>query len=349
MPDEQRLNLADYERAAASRIAPPDWAYIAGGAADGWSLGENRRAYERWLLRPRVLRDVSNVVTRTTLAGIDSAMPVALAPTAMHRLAVEEGEVATARAAKAAGIPQVLSTMASRSLEDIAATGVDLLFQLYVFPDRGATERLVARAEAAGAKALMLTVDVPVLSLRENLIRAGFDSAYPLPNLEPGVATLLEGVRGFDPSLTWNDVDWLRSLTSMPIWVKGVLRADDALAALDHGVQGIVVSNHGARQLDGTIAPLDALPEIAGAVGDHAEVWVDGGVRRGTDVIKALALGAQAVLLGRPQLHGLAVDGQAGLEHLLSLLANELTNGMAQCGAPTIDSIERDLVTRGYD
>ena len=342
--DERLLNLHDYERAAQRLIERPDWAYIEGGAADGWSLVENRRAFERWLLRPRVLRGVGEIDTRTTVGGVPVEQPVLLAPTAQHQLAHPEGEVATAKGARAAGVVQILSTMANRSVEEVAATGVALWFQLYVFPDRQATERLVLRAEAAGARALVLTVDVPVLSLRENLERIGFAPTLPLPNLDADLLGLMDGIRGFDSTLTWKDVDWLVELTSLPVWIKGILRGDDARTAVEHGAAGVIVSNHGARQLDGTIAPVDALPEVVQAVGHDVEVLVDGGIRRGTDVIKCLALGARAVLLGRSQVHGLAVDGAAGVEGVLSLMRAELENGMAQCGARNVNELSRDLV-----
>lgn len=342
------LNLHDYARAAEARTPVGPWEYFAGGAGDALGLDENRRAWSRWLLRPRVLRDVSSVSTAAKIGGRETALPVLLAPTAMHGLAHPEGELATARGAKAAGAIQVLSTMSSRSIEEVAATGVDLWFQLYVFPDRAGTERLVRRAEAAGARALALTVDVPRLGLRENLLRVGFEANLPLPNLDDDAVGLLAGIREFDPSLSWADLRWLVGLTELPVWVKGLLRADDARTALEHGAAGVVVSNHGARQLDGTVAPVDALPEIVEAVGGHAGVLVDGGVRRGTDVLKALALGADGVLIGRPQLHGLCVGGARGVTRVLELLRAELANDMAQCGARDVAEVTRDLVLRAF-
>ena len=276
-------------------------------------------------------------------------MPVLVAPTAFHRLAHPDGELASVRAAGAAGVPFVLSTLSNTAVEEVtaAATG-PVWFQLYVYRDRGATRALVERVAAAGCRALVLTVDAPYIGRRERDVRRRF--ALPdhlsLPNLQAGfdrvpAAAADSGLAAYvaallDPGLSWKDLEWLRSITSLPIWVKGIVRADDARRAVDAGVAGIIVSNHGGRQLDTAPATIDVLPVVADAVAGRAEVLVDGGVRRGTDVVKALALGARAVLIGRPQVHALAVGGPHGVAHLLRLLRDELEVAMALCGCATL-------------
>jgi 4-hydroxymandelate oxidase len=250
------------------------------------------------------------------------------------------------------GVPQILSTISSVAVEEITAVGHPVWFQLYIFRDRAWSAEIVQRAVAAGCRALVVTVDVPVQGLRENLRRINFSlpADLPLPNLiRPGYSrdntSLLKLVdENFDPGLSWQDIDWLRSLTNLPIWVKGILRADDAQRAADAGVNGIIVSNHGGRQLDTAVTPIEALPAIKTAVGSKIELILDGGVRRGTDVLKALALGANAVSLGRALLWGLAVNGQAGVQHVLQILHAELSNVMAQCGCATIAELTPDLI-----
>ena len=346
------LNLFDYEKAAASIMPRPYHAYYAGGVADNLTLRDNRAAFDRLRLRPRILRDVSHADPACFIAGRPSAMPVMLAPTAMHKLAHPEGEVAMARAAKNHRIIQVLSTLSTCPVEAVTAVGHEVWFQLYLFRNRTISEHIIGRAEAAGCKALVLTVDVPVAGLRENLVRAGFATPkeLPFPNLtlpdSPDLhADLMATLRtNFDPGLTWNDIEWIRSRSSLPLWIKGVLRADDAQRAVEAGVAGIIVSNHGGRQLDTAVAAIDALPEIAAAVGDRVGLLLDGGICRGTDVLKALALGAHAVLLGRAPLWGLAVAGEAGVGNVLQILRDELINVMQQCGSATIAKITADLI-----
>jgi 4-hydroxymandelate oxidase len=254
-----------------------------------------------------------------------------IAPTAMAQLAHPAGEVAIAHTAKNAGIIQCLSTLSNASLEEVAAVGAANWFQVYVYKDRHITQRLVERATAAGYQALVLTVDLPVPGVRENILRTGLElpPGLTLKNFEAfhdtQAAAVLPYVNAqFDPSLTWADLTWLRSITPLPVWVKGILRGDDAKRAVDYGVAGIIVSNHGGRQLDTAVTGIDALPEVVAAVGTHIDVLVDGGIRRGTDIVKALALGARAILVGRPVLWGLAVAGQAGVEHVLAILQREL-------------------------
>lgn len=348
------VNVREYEPLAQDAIEPGAWGYIAGGAGDEISLRENDRAYDRLRLWPRVLVDVTEVDTSTKILGRRIAVPILLAPTAFQTLAHSEGECATARAAAAAETVSVVSTMSSFRLEVIAqAAPGGRWFQLYAYRDRDVTEGFVRRAEAAGFEALCLTVDLPRPGRRERDHRSGFqlpDHARPanfegiVDNEASRQAADVYVAGLIDPSLTWEIVPWLRSVTSLPIVLKGILRPDDARRAIDSGAEGIVVSNHGARQLDTVPATIDALPAIVDAVGSDALVLADGGIRRGTDVLKALALGADAVLIGRPYVWGLAVDGAAGVERVLALLRNELALAMALCGCVDLAAVDRGLV-----
>jgi 4-hydroxymandelate oxidase len=303
-----------------------------------------------------VLVDVADRDTSTTVLGTPVAFPILVAPTAMQRMAHREGELATSRACAEAGTVMVLSTIASSTIEDVAAAAPEAprWFQLYVHRDRGLTAELVERAVVAGYRALVLTVDTPVLGIRDRDSRNRF-SAPPgvglsnvgarfLPEVGPGDSGLAAYVRAQqDPAVTWKDVEWLRSLSDLPIVLKGILTAEDAALAAEAEVDGVAVSNHGGRQLDGTIAALDALPEVVDASGP-CEVYVDGGVRRGSDVLKALALGARAVMVGRPVLWGLAAEGVAGVRRVLRLLAQDLDVCMAIAGCRSVDDITPDLV-----
>ncbi len=350
----QLLNLFDYEAAAKEAMRAPDYAYYAGGVADNITRQENRAGFDRLRLRPKRMRDVSKVSLETTVGGTKMPLPFMLAPAAMHKLAHPDGELGTGGAARALGITQVLSTMSTVAVNEVTALGHPVWFQLYLFRDRDWSVRILKRAEAAGCQALVLTVDVPRQGLRENLWRAKFKTPpeLPFPNLvEPGesisVSELMTTVdANFDPALTWDDIGWLKSITDLPIWVKGVLRGDDARLAIEAGASGIIVSNHGGRQLDTAIASIDALPEVVEAVAGEVEVLIDGGIRRGTDVIKAVALGAKAVLLGRSPLWGLAVNGETGTRHIFEILRDELANVMAQCGCPTLADVDTDLIHR---
>lgn len=336
-------NVFDYERVAQTRMETGPWDYYTGGAGDELTLQENRAAFERIRLRPRVLVDVSAVEMRTTVLGAPVAMPILVAPSALHRLAHPEGECATARGTGEAGTLMIASSEASYTLEEIAAAATGPLWQqLYIYQgQRRLAEELIARAEAAGYQALVLTVDLP---------RWGRwfkrSSEFALP---PGVRemNLPENLEMVPESLTWKDIAWLRERTRLPLVLKGILTAEDARLAVEHGADGIVVSNHGGRSLDGVMASIEALPEVAEAVrdaGGRCEVYVDGGVRRGTDVLKALALGARAVLVGRPVLWGLAAEGADGVRSVLELLREELELAMAMAGRPTLASIDRTLV-----
>lgn len=351
------IHLADYEAAAAELLPQMVYDYYAGGAHDEITLQENRAAFDRIQLRYRVLRDVSSRSLTTEVLGEEVSMPVLIAPTAFHQLATEEGEVATARAATRSGTIVTLSTLSTRAIEDVgAAADGRLWFQLYVYRDREATRELVARAEAAGAKALVLTVDAQIWGVRERDVRNRFQLPEGLqmvnlvsrgkgdfPDVDgSGLAAYV--ARTFDPSLSWKDLEWLCANTRLPVLIKGVVRGDDAAQALEHGVAGVVVSNHGGRQLDTSPAPISVLEEVVQAMGGRGTVLVDGGVRRGTDVVKALALGAHAVLIGRPVLWGLATGGEEGVTRVLQHLRAELDLAMALCGAASVAELTRDLV-----
>lgn len=350
------VNLGDFEAIARDLMAPAAFDYVAGGAGDEWSLARNLAAWRDHPIRPRVLIDVSTVDPSTTLLGTTVAMPLGIAPMASHGLAHVDAETATARAAATAGVPFILSTMSTASIEEVAAAAPDgiLWFQLYSQRDRSVARRLVERAEAVGFRGLMVTVDLAVLGNRERDRRSGFALDVPLGNfagridrdaaagLEEASFGALGGVRHV--SLRWEDLGEIRSWTSMPVVLKGIMTGEDARLAVEHGADAIVVSNHGARQIDGVSAPIDVLEEVVSAVGGHTEVWVDGGVRRAIDIVVARALGARGVLIGRPILYALAAGGQAGVERALTLIHEELEIALALVGAPTVDDIERDHV-----
>jgi 4-hydroxymandelate oxidase len=339
------INVFDYETLAQSRLQPEVWDYYQGGSEDETTLKANRTSFERIRLRPRVLVDVSTITTDTTVIGVPVRMPILIAPLAFQCLAHPEGECATVQAAGKIGTLMVAGTFASRSLEDIArAASGPLWFQLYMYRDRQITEALVHRAEVAGYRAIVLTVDTPYLGRRERDMRNKF--TLP-PSVSPANLEIDKGQRNYIPSpavVTWETVKWLRTVTRLPLLLKGVVTAEDATLAVEHGVDGIVVSNHGGRQLDGAVASIDALPEVVQAVAGRCEVYFDSGIRRGTDILKALALGARAVLIGRPILWGLAVNGQEGVQHTLEILHAELTSAMALAGRSTLASIDRSLV-----
>jgi 4-hydroxymandelate oxidase len=333
--------------------------YFASGSGDEVALRRNRDAFDRVTLRYRVLRGVGVPDTSVELLGRRHVMPVVIAPTAFMCLAHSDGEIAVARAAAAAGVTQGLSTLSTRSLEDVArAAPGPKWFQLYVFRDRSLTESLVRRAEDAGYEALVVTVDAPVLGTREADVRNRFSlppGMFPenLMNeetrrvLASGEASGLAQyfAARIDPSLTWADIDWLRSMTRLPVMVKGLVRADDAAEAVAHGAAGIVVSNHGGRQLDSAPAGIDAMTEVAAAVAGRVPVLMDGGVRRGVDVVKAISRGADAVLVGRPVLWGLAAGGENGVGDVLEILRAELAQAMALCGCRTVGEIGPDLTS----
>ena len=339
------VTLADFEPLARAVMEPSAFDYVAGGSWDEVSLHENIAAWRRRRFRPRVLLDVSGVDPTSTFLGQPSALPVAVAPMAFQSLAHSEGEIEAARGAAAAGIPYTLSTTSSQPIESVAAGAPDGThwFQLYTQADPAVTRSLVERAEAAGCRAIILTVDLPVLGYRDRDRRAGFLLPH-MGNFEDVPAshgraaldspTLLHAP-GMEPNLVWADLATIRSWTSLPLVLKGIMTAEDARLAVEHGVDGIIVSNHGARQLDRVPAAVDVLAEVVRAVGGRAEVWVDGGVRRGLDIAIARALGAQGVLIGRPIYWALAAGGAAGVERAIAILREEFELALALLGTPT--------------
>jgi 4-hydroxymandelate oxidase len=338
------VNLREFETAARARLNPVYYDYFASGAQDELTVAANEAAFRARTLVPRVLRGCGPPRLDTAVLGQAASMPVLLAPTAFHRLAWPEAEVATGRAAAAADVIMVAAMLSTVTVEEIAATGAKLWFQLYIQPDLGFTESLVRRAEAAGCQALVATVDSPALGRNERGDRNDFH------DLPPGISCANMGGAGhvrqvvLSPEISWTHLGWLRSVTGLPILLKGVLHPADARLAVDAGVDGLIVSNHGGRQLDTTPASLDRLPLIADAVDGRLPLLLDGGVRRGTDVAKAIALGAHAVGIGRPVLWGLAVAGEAGVRQVLDLLRTELTNALTLLGVAAPAELTRDQV-----
>ncbi len=353
------LNLHDFEALAADNLPIMVYGYYVSGSDDELTLAENENAFHRIQLRPRMMRGVRERDTSVTVLGRKLAAPVMVAPMGFMKMAHPQGEIAVAKAVASKGLLMILSTMSNTTLEEVAQTNdAPRWFQLYVYRDREVTRELVQRAEAAGYEALVLTVDVPVLGKREADIRNQFHlpghlvaanlvetmKALDETESESGLAAHVHALQ--DDNLTWDDLAWLQSITALPIVVKGVLRGDDAQLAVEHGAAGVIVSNHGGRQLDTAPAAIDVLPEIADAVGDRAEILMDGGVRRGTDIMKALARGAKAVLIGRPVLWALAYDGEDGVRLALDLLTDEFSKAMALAGCRSTAEITEDLLYR---
>lgn len=330
------VTVDDYEPVARERLPSDVYDFYAGGAGDEWTLDENRRAFDRWSLRPRILRGAGSPDPSTSILGTPLAVPVLVAPWAYQSMAHPDGERATARAAAAAGTVMVVSTTAVEDLEGVATSSdAPKWWQLYLFEDRDATTDMLVRVVEAGYEAICLTVDVPHLGMRHRDTRRGFAPKYGAPSSD----------LRFESMLTWDDVSWVRERTAkLPLLMKGILTSEDAELAVAAGVDGIVVSNHGGRQLDGSPAGLTVLPEVVDAVAGRVPVLVDGGIRRGTDVVKALALGADAVLVGRPLIWGLAVDGEAGVADVLRILRLEFENAMSLCGCRTVAEIDSALV-----
>ncbi|MBI1825463.1 MAG: alpha-hydroxy-acid oxidizing protein [Planctomycetes bacterium] len=351
------ITVDDFEHAAKRVLRPEVWDYLSGGAGDEITLRWNREDFDRIKVRPRVLVDVSHIDTRLTLWGCEIPSPILLAPTGYHRLFHPEGELETARGASAANSLWVVSSFATVAIEEVSAKCTSSLwFQLYVQQDRGFTAELVERVEQAGCRALVVTVDTPVLGSRSRELRSG----WALP---PGIERVhLRGLGSdaatashrpheqeiysavLDASLSWKDIDWLRSMTRLPILLKGILSSQDAAQAVSAGVDGIIVSNHGARNLDTVPSTIHALPEVIEAIAGRLPVLFDGGVRRGTDVLKALAHGASAVFIGRPYLFGLSVAGAEGVAHVTRLLQSELRMAMALTGRTQLSQIDRSLL-----
>jgi isopentenyl diphosphate isomerase/L-lactate dehydrogenase-like FMN-dependent dehydrogenase len=337
---EQLLTVDDAERLAEQAVTPEAWSYMVGGAGDERTLRWNREAFSRYCFRPRVLVDVSSVSTQTTVLGTTVSMPALVAPMAFQQIAHEEGEVAMARGAAAAGTLMCVSTVATSTPGDIAAAAPDSprWLQIYVFRDRGVSDEVISQALEAGFSALVLTADLPVYGIRHREARTGFEA--PEEDVPAIVAAKARGAEGeghhsltlLESGLEWDYVTELRERWNVPVVVKGLVTAEDADLACQYGASGVVVSNHGGRQLDGAIASVEALAEVVEAVGGRAEVYLDGGVRRGTDVVMALALGARAVLVGRPALYGLAFGGSKGVEQVLEIFREEIENALALLG-----------------
>ena len=358
--DPGPLNVAEWEALARDLLDEAAFGYFAGGAGDERTLRDNVDAWGRWRLRPRVLVDVGAASGETDVLGESLASPIVVAPTAFQRLAHPDGELAMARGAAAEGTVMCLSTLATATPEEVAeaAPGGRRWHQVYVFRRREVTWGLVERALAAGCSALVLTVDLPVLGRRERDLRTGFaiPESVLVPSMAPGGGAGWSGMVPadieVDPTLSWRDLEELCARFGMPVLVKGVLGPEDAELALEHGAAGVVVSNHGGRQLDGVPATADVLAEVADAVAGRGTLLVDGGIRRGTDVLRALALGADAVLVGRAALWGLAVDGEAGVARVLAMLREEVTAGLALLGCSRPGDVTRAHVTRvaaGYE
>lgn len=383
-PVSRRLSgvadIGDMRKIAKSRLPHGVFDYIDGGAEDEITLAANSSAFAKLQFEPRVLRDVSHRDLSTTVFGTKMAMPVFIAPTGFGRIAHSQGELAVARAAKRAGIPYGLSTMATRSIEEVAAVSDGpKWFQVYTWKDRGLVESLVNRAAAAGYVGLYLTIDTAVLGKRERDHRRGLTLPPKI-----GLDTIVDGIihpswtldflqnepitfanvvgqvemdgtsavelgsqvqAQFDESLSWDDVTWLASIWDGPIVLKGIQTVADAKLAVESGVAGISLSNHGGRQLDGAPTPIELVEPVAQAVGGQIEIICDGGIRRGSDVVKALALGASAVSIGRPYLYGLGAGGERGVDHVLDFFAEGISRTMALTGCRSIEEITRDLVT----
>jgi 4-hydroxymandelate oxidase len=357
MESELLLNVSDYARAAREKLPKGVLDYYGGGALDEITLRQNTAAWEGLKLYYHVLAGVGTRDLTTTVLGQPISLPIGIAPTAFHRLACDDGEIATAAAAKAARTLFVLSSLSNTAMEAVfAQAGTPRWFQLYIYRDRGITAELVQRAEAAGAEAIVLTVDAPGLGTRERDTRNSFrlPDGLKVENLAPVGKGDIPEVRGsglaayvrdnFKQDLSYNDLDWLCHSTRLPVVVKGLVRGDDALRSVEHGAKAIVVSNHGGRQLDTAPSTCDALPYVAAAVNGACEIYVDGGIRRGSDVLKAVALGARAVLVGRPILWGLGVRGEHGATQIVEILRRELDEAMLLCGCTKLSDVDPSLL-----
>ncbi|CAN6236290.1 unnamed protein product [Urochloa humidicola] len=355
-------NVSDYEELAKQKLSKMVFDFYASGAEDQWTLRENREAFSRILFRPRVLIDVSRINMSMSVLGYNISMPIMVAPTALHKLAHSEGEVASARAAAAAGTIMMLSSWSSCSIEEVSSSGPGLrFFQLSVFKDRNFVQQLVRRAENAGYKAIAVTVDAPRLgrreadvrnrfSLPENVVLKCFEGLDLSSMDKANVSGLAAYVTSqINSSLSWKDIKWLQMITRLPILLKGVITAEDARNAIECGVAGIIMSNHGGRQLDYLPATISCLEEVVREAKGRVPVFLDGGIRRGTDVFKALALGASGVFIGRPVLFALAVEGEAGVRKALQMLRDELEIAMALSGCTSLKEITRGHVSTEGD
>ncbi|XP_069701994.1 uncharacterized protein Hao [Periplaneta americana] len=350
--------VGDYEHHAKNILPKNALDYYSSGAGEEFTLALNREAFRRLRIRPRFMRDVSKRDQSTMVLGTAVQMPVGIAPTAMQKMAHPEGECATAKAVGAMGGVFILSTLSTSSIEEVAEAAPETIkwFQLYIYNDRAVTRELVKRAERAGFKALVLTVDAPMFGIRNadnrnkfmlpsHLRLANFDGIKATGVKSESSSGIGEYVRKlFDQSLTWEDIVWLKSITKLPLVLKGILTADDAVIAIDLGIAAILVSNHGARQVDSAPASIEALPEVVRAVDGRCEVYMDGGIRQGTDVFKALALGAKFVFLGRPALWGLACGGEDGVKSILNIMKTEVDSVLALTGCATLKDIRQEMV-----
>ncbi|MEA2237857.1 MAG: 4-hydroxymandelate oxidase [Thermoanaerobaculia bacterium] len=341
------VSLDDFEQLACEKLPHMAKEFLVGGAADEISLRWNRESFGRIRLRPRVLEDVANIDTSVTLFGVTMPHPILLAPVAYQRLFHADGEVETARGAGSAQAIYVVSTATTTAIEEIAKAATSPLWlQLYLQKDRGATRELIARAEAAGVKALAFTVDTPVVGTRNRQQRAQFKlpSGLATPHLDETNRERLTVTSNEREPVTWRDVELVQSIAHVPVLLKGIMTGDDAARAVDRGVAGIIVSNHGARNLDTVPATIDALPEVAARVEGRVPILLDGGIRRGTDIVKAIALGANAVLIGRPYAFGLAVDGANGVSRVVNILRQELETAMALLGRRSLSAIDKNVL-----
>ncbi|XP_038074166.1 hydroxyacid oxidase 1-like [Patiria miniata] len=355
------ITVEDFERYATDHLPRSVYNHVSAGSNDQQTLNDNRSAFKRYRIRPRVLRDVSRRDLSATILGHEFPLPIGIAPTGLQRLAYSDGDLAMARAASSHGVIMILSSYATSSIEDVASAASPaghLWFQLYIFSDRRHTEQLVRRAERAGYNAIVVTVDTPYAGKKYNDERCGFNPKVRLPNVEGGYfnSSVSSGTPDkydsseISPSVTWADIQWLRSLTELPVIVKGIISGENALEAVANNVDGIIVSNHGGRQLDGVPAPIDVLPEVLAATkGTKVEVYMDGGIRQGTDVMKALALGARAVFIGRPAWWGLTYKGEEGVQQVLQILRDELDLALALSGCASVRDLNPSMVVLGPD
>ncbi len=334
------VNLFDFEQMAASKMTRMAYEYVASGAADEVSLRWNREAFDNLKLNTSVLNDISKLDTTVSLFGQELAHPIMIAPTAFHKIMHPDAEIATARGAGMTSATYVVSSFTTTPLEEITKVATSpLWFQLYVRDDRSYTKDLIQKAESLGYQALCVTVDTPTPGIRNRQARAGF--ALP----DDVIAHYSLGEIGAPKNpITWKDIEWLQSFTKIPVLLKGIMNAEDAGKAVQAGVSGIIVSNHGARNLDTVPATIEVLPRIADKVNRQIPILFDGGVRRGTDVLKALALGAKAVLLGKPICYGLACGGAEGVAKVLQILKDELALAMILTGRPTVSQIDRSII-----
>ncbi|XP_076913726.1 peroxisomal (S)-2-hydroxyacid oxidase GLO4-like [Bidens hawaiensis] len=356
---DEPVNVKEYQALAKQALPKMYYDYFAGGSEDEHTLRENNNAFQRIIIWPRILIDVSKIDMSTTILGYKTSAPIMIAPTAMHKLAHPEGEIATAKAAAACNVIMGLSFMSTCTIEEVASScNAVRFFQLYVYKRREISALMVKRAETNGFKAVRLTADTPKLGRREADIKNKM-IAPQLKNFEGLVSTEVDdsdgsnleafASRSFDPSFSWKDIAWLKSITKLPILIKGVLTREDAIKALEVGVDGVIVSNHGARQLDYVPATISVLEEVVGAVQRRIPVLFDGGIRRGTDVFKALAVGANAVMIGRPVVYGLAAKGEYGVKRIIEMLKDELELTMALAGCTTVNNITRNHVRTHID